>query len=127
MQVVNEAVNKIECNKTPGFDKITIEHITYAHPSVIIILTRLFNIMMNTELVPDDFGIGIATPIPKFKGNKKNVSSDDYRGITICPVISKNFEHCIITHFSHIETSERQFGFKKNVGCYNSIHIAHCT
>ena len=72
--------------------------------------------------VPDDFGVGITTPIPKFKGNKKKVTSDDYRGITICPVISKIFEHCIASHFDHIKTSERQFGFKKNVGCYNSIH-----
>jgi len=48
VQIVNEAINKIGSNKAPGFDQITIEHITYAHPSVIIILTRLFNIMINT-------------------------------------------------------------------------------
>jgi hypothetical protein len=122
VQDVNEAINKIQTNKASGFDKITIEHINYAHPSVIIILTRLFNIMIKTGFVPDDFGTGITTPIPKFKGNKKNVTSDDYRGITICPVISKIFEHCIASHFDHIKTSDRQFGFKKNVGCYNSIH-----
>jgi len=106
----------------PGFDQIAIEHIAFAHPSVIIILTRIFNIMINTGLVPDDFGIGITTPIPKFKGNKKDATADDYRGITICHVISKIFEHCIVKHFDHIKTSDRQFGFKKNVGCYNSIH-----
>ena len=97
----------MESNKAPGFDQITIEHITYAHPSVIIILTRLFNIMVKIGLVPDDFGIGITTPIPKFKGNKKNVTSDDYWGITIYPVVSKIFQHCLASHFDHIKTSER--------------------
>ena len=122
VQNVNEAVNKIESNKAPGFDQVTIEHIINAHPSVTIILTRLFNIMLHTGLIPDDFGVGVTTPIPKFKGTKKNVTSDDYRGITICPVISKIFEHCIASNFDHIKTSKRQFGFKKNVGCSNSIH-----
>ena len=115
-------MDKIKSNKAPGFDQITIEHIKYAHPSIVVILTRLFNIMINTGIVPDDFGTGITTPIPKFHGNKKNVTADDYRGITICPVISKIFEHCLLKHFEHIKTSDRQFGFKKNVGCYNSIH-----
>ena len=30
---------------------------------------------------------GKTTPIPKFKGCKKNVSADDFRGITICPIL----------------------------------------
>ena len=107
VRTVDEAVNKIDSNKAPGFDQITIEHIAFAHPSVIIILTRLFNIMINTGFVPDDFGIGVTTPIPKFKGNKKNVTSDDYRGITICPVISKIFEHCIASNIDYIKTFER--------------------
>ena len=113
VQTVNEAVDKIESNKAPGFDHIAIEHITFAHPSIIIILTRIFNIMINTGLVPDDFGVGITTPIPKFKGNKKDVTADDYRGITICPIISEIFQYCIVNHLGHIKTSERQFGFKK--------------
>jgi hypothetical protein len=83
VQDVNEAINKKQANKVSGFDKITIEHINYAHPSVIIILTRLFIIMIKTGFVPDDFGTGITTPIPKFKGNKKNVTSDDFTVITI--------------------------------------------
>jgi hypothetical protein len=77
--------------------------------------------MISTGIVPDDFGVGITTPIPKFKGSKKTVSADDYRGITICPIISKIFEHCII-NFIDCKTSNRQFGFKKEVGCINSLH-----
>ena len=122
VQCVNGAIERIEYNKAAGFDHITVEHIAYAHPCIIVILARLFEIMLYKGLVPDDFGIGITTPIPKFKGAKKVTTADDYRGITICPVISKIFEHCIIGNFETLKTSDRQFGFKKNVGCYNSIH-----
>ena len=78
--------------------------------------------MLQTGLVPDDFEIGVTTPIPKFKGNKKQTTADDFRGITICPIISKIFELCIVDSFSGIDTSVRQFGFKKSVGCNNSLH-----
>ena len=122
VECVGRAIDKIDYNKAPGFDGLTIEHIAFAHPCIVIILTRLFNVLMHTGLVPDDFGVGVTTPIPKFKGNKKLTTADDYRGITICPIVSKIFEHCIMDSFTDTGTSERQFGFKKNVGCSNSIH-----
>ena len=108
-------------NKAAGFDCLTVEHIIFAHESVVIVLRTLFNIMLHTGLVPDSFGIGKTTPVPKFKGCKRSVSADDFRGITICPVISKLFEHCI-KKFIDVPTSVRQFGFKKNVGCENALH-----
>lgn len=119
---VDRAVKHLDFNKASGFDNITVEHISYAHPAIVIILSVLFNIMLKTGLVPDDFGIGVTTPIPKFKGNKKQTTADDFRGITICPIISKIFELCIVDSFSGIDTSVRQFGFKKSVGCNNSLH-----
>ena len=121
VQAIDLAIKSIEFNKAPGIDGLSIEHIAYAHPSLVIVLRTLFNIMLYIGVVPDEFGIGVTTPIPKFKGCKKSVSADDYRGITICPVISKIFERCIIRYID-FETSNRQFGFKKKVGCINSLH-----
>ena len=71
--------------------------------------------------MPENFGLDVTTPIPKFKGNKKIVEADDFRGITICPIISKIFEHCLKI-FIPTNTSIRQNGFKEKVGCNNSIH-----
>ena len=72
--------------------------------------------------MPQDFCLGIVTPIPKFKGHKKNVTADDFRGISVNPIASKIFEHCLIPFLGNLKTSKRQFGFKKGVGCLNSIH-----
>jgi len=36
--------------------------------------------------------------------------------------MSKIFELCILNNFDNVVTSNRQFGFKKNVGCQHSLH-----
>jgi len=43
--------------------------------------------------------------------------------ISISPVISKIFEHCILRHFSkYLVSSDNQFGFAKVVGCSHAIY-----
>jgi hypothetical protein len=100
-----------------------VEHYKLAHPSAIMILTKIFNIFLATGTVPVNFCLGITTPIPKYKGYKKNVSTDNFRGITVSPIASKIFEHCLMPFLSNLHTSERQYGFKKNMSCLNSIHM----
>jgi hypothetical protein len=119
---IENAIHKIPNNSTPGFDNIAIEHLKFAHPSVISILKTIYNIFLFIGEVPHDFGAGIVTPIPKFKGFKKNVSADDFRGITINVMASKIFEHAISYLFNNIVTSDRQFGFKKGTGCNHALH-----
>jgi len=47
----------------------------------------------------------------------------DYGGISISPVLSKVFEHCILRRFrSFLTTSDNQFGFKKSLGCTQAIY-----
>lgn len=121
IESVKQAIDNSQCNKSPGFDNLTIEHIKYAHESLTVILCSLFNIMLSTGLVPDNFGIGVTTAIPKFKGSKKFIQAEDFRGITINPIISKVFELCL-KGFIDCKTSDRQFGFKEKVGCNNAIH-----
>ena len=48
---------------------------------------------------------------------------DDFRGISISPVISKLFEMAILDRFSvYLTTSDHQFGFKKNLSCRHAIY-----
>jgi hypothetical protein len=48
---------------------------------------------------------------------------DDFRGISISPVISKLFELCVFDRYSdYFETSHHQFGFKKQLSCSHVIY-----
>ena len=83
----------------------------------------LCNLILLTGHVPAEFGLGVIHPILKCKSGNKTVGYDDFRGITISPVISKVLEKCILDSFGHYFWSfDNQFGFKSNVGCSNAIY-----
>jgi Reverse transcriptase (RNA-dependent DNA polymerase) len=51
------------------------------------------------------------------------LSVNDFRGISISPVISKLFEMSVFEKCSdHFITSDHQFGFKKHLGCREAIY-----
>ena len=81
----------------------------------------LFNIIFIYGVIPDGFGIGTVVPI--VKDNLADVTDvNNYRGITLCPTISKLFEYCLLHKYeSHMDTNDVQFGFKKNLGCSHAL------
>ena len=79
--------------------------------------------MLEFSYVPNAFGIGLLVPIPKKINYSSIYKTDDFRGITLSPIISKIFEHCLLQLFdSFLLSDERQFGFKKGKGCRDAIH-----
>ena len=126
VEQVDTAIRKLKLGKAIGADRISAEHIVYAHPIIVTILTKLFNLLLLFEYVPDGFGIGILIPIPKSERDLDR--TDNYRGITVNPVISKIFEHCLLTLFNkHLQTSPRQFGFKAKTGCDKALYTVRKT
>ena len=88
------------------------EHFMNAPLLLFIKLASLFNYMLSHLFIPSQFRFGTIIPIIKDKhGDASDVGN--YRGITISPLISKVFEHCLkIIFASFLETSSYQFGFK---------------
>jgi hypothetical protein len=111
----------MKLHKAPGIDGIETEHLLYSHPVISILLCQLFNSMLHCGRVPNDFQIGIIIPVVK-DANADVSASNNYRGITLSPTISKLFELCIMEKFGHLfDSSDLQFGFKKSLGCSNAI------
>ena len=65
--------------------------------------------------------------ISNFQYSNKHICTiivNDFRCISIWPVIFKLFEHCIGDRFStFLASSDHQFGFKKGSSCSHAIHI----
>ena len=81
-------------------DELTVEHVVHSHPVLIIILAELFNLVMATVHVPYGFRLSYTVPLPKEDiGCMKN-SVNNYRAISISPVLSKIFEQCILDRYS---------------------------
>ena len=86
--------------KAAGLDEFSAEHIKYCHPIIMCILCQLFNLFIMTGHIPKDFGASYTIPIPKCDGRVRALSVDDFRGISISPVISKLFEMAIQNKFA---------------------------
>jgi exonuclease III len=129
VELIDCIVYHMKRGKAAGLDGLTTEHLQYCHPAVYLLLAKLFNLFMKCGCVPTDFGRSYTVPI--LKGNKNSVSTslsvDDFRGITISPVISKVFESCILDRYKQFfVTSDNQFGFKKGLSCSHAIYSVKC-
>jgi hypothetical protein len=89
---VKNAITKLKCKKAAGFDGITNEMIK-ASPSVINILTSLFNLILTSRHFPSQWNFGLIKNIHK-GGNKDD--PNNYRGITLNSSLGKLF--CTILH-----------------------------
>ena len=120
---VSTCISHLKRGKAAGLDNLTSEHLMHAHPSLSSVLYRLFNLMLLSGHVPPSFGYSYTVPIPKIADTRiKSMSCSDFRGISISCIISKVFEHCILSQFSeYFKTKENQFGFKKLLGCNHAI------
>ena len=110
---VGACIGKLKRGKASGFDNISADHIINSHGIVVVQLTCLFNCMIRQGYVPDAFGTGIIIPLVKDTTGNRG-SADNYRGITLSPVISKLFELCLLLRLKDsMKTSELQFGLRK--------------
>ena len=96
---------------------------------MINIYEKLFNVILNTGIIPDSWSNGTIIPLFKKKGDKMNV--DNYRGITIMSCLGKLFTSVInarLTEFidyAGIIGSE-QAGFRKGYSTSDHIFTFKC-
>ena len=121
--LISKLVSNLKNGRAPGLDDISAEHLKFSHPIVIIILSKLFNLFLTYSHIPLAFGLTYTVPIPKCNSVLKAMTSSDFRGICISPIISKLFESAIINKFcNYFITSDFQFGFKKHLSCNHVIY-----
>ena len=97
-EIVNKAFSAAEIkkhitshknNKSPGVDNILNEFIKYGPEELIPVLEKLFNIVLDTGIIPTNWTIGVIKPLYKNKGDINDVNN--YRGITLLSCIGKLF------------------------------------
>ena len=118
-----EAVLSLKAGKACSLDGITNEHVLYADVSVSRALKILFDACLIHGVVPTAFGCGVIVPLIKDKsGDWSDINN--YRGITLSPIISKLFERCLVNRFEdHLLSDDLQFGFKKKNSTSHAIFV----
>lgn len=112
---VKDALKNIKSGKACGLDSIYREHIKFAHPKVLVLLTLLFNAMLIHGHIPDSFMDTLLVPLVKDKhGNLSD--KDNYRPLAITCIVSKLLEIIILNRYSDkLSTTDNQFGFKNKL------------
>ena len=97
-ELVEQVIGNMHRGKAAGLDGLSTEHLLYCHSLVMCILAKLFNLFLRHGHVPDQFGLSYTVPLLKcsISSHSKNLKTDDFRGISISPVLSKVFEHCVL-------------------------------
>ena len=104
---VIDAILSLKKGKCCDDSLISAEHFFYAPLPLMTRLKDLFNVMLMHGHVPKQFQRGTIVPIVKdHQGDKSDLNN--YRGITIAPIISKIFEHVLRILFHSSRTYPRR-------------------
>ena len=125
---VTTALNNLKNGKACGLDLIINEFLKKSKEQMLPIFTKLFNIVLVTGFVPNDWTIGLICPIFKNKGNPSDVNN--YRGITILSCFGKLFTAVIDNRLTaFLEDSnilgKEQAGFRKKYSTLDHLFTLH--
>lgn len=89
---------------------------------------KLFNIVLDTGIIPDTWTNGIIKPLYKNKGNP--LDPDNFRAITLISCLGKLFTSIINTRLNIFANeisliSENQAGFRKGYATTDNIFVLH--
>ena len=123
---VYEMIASLDTSKANGSDGICARMLKGTAHSITPVLTRLFNMSIESGIFPDKWKLSSVVPIPK-GGDHSNPSN--YRPISLLSVISKMLErhvyYLITVHLSSVHPlANTQWGFQsgKSTSCVCTIN-----
>lgn len=117
-----KAINTQKLDKAPGSDLVTNELLKATLPVITPKLTDIFNEIIKTEKIPEDWTKSTITLLHK-KGDKGDISN--YRPISLMSNIYKVFSKIILSRITNtLEENQpkEQAGFRRNFSTIDHIH-----
>ena len=120
------AIKTLKNNKSPGIDNILNEHLKSTAQIMSPIYVRLFNLLFDNSIVPENWSLGNILPIYKMKGDIN--APENYRPITLLSCFGKLFTGIlnsrITKYFEECETIDScQAGFRKGFSTTDNLFI----
>ena len=124
-----DCILKLKNNKARGQDIIINEFLKSTKDKMINIYVKLFNLILSTGLIPEQWLTSIIQPIYKSKGEKNDV--DNYRAISLLSCFGKMFTAVVNNRLSKfLENSgvlgEEQAGFRKGYSTLAHVFTFKC-
>ena len=125
---IEKCINKLKNSKSPGTDNIINEYIKQTKQLLLPVYTQLFNIILDTGIIPTSWVKGIIVPIYKNKGD--SLDPGNYRPITLLSCLGKLFT-AVLNDRPNIFLEENdilcenQAGFRKHYSTTDHILTLH--
>ncbi|CAB0018584.1 unnamed protein product [Nesidiocoris tenuis] len=122
-QLVQEILEGLDGSKSSGIDNISAKELKCVAEDVSAVLAYLFTLSIKSGTFPEAFKKAFIVPIHK-SGSRAVVNN--YRPISILPIISKVFERIVkdkfVAFFDHIDFfSARQYGFRRGLSTERAL------
>ena len=88
IEEISRALKKLKNNKSPGKDGIINEMVKSVSPSLMEVMQRMFNLVLDTGVYPYEWKVGVNVPIYK---SGCTLNPENHRGITLTNTIGKFF------------------------------------
>ena len=120
---IKELLQGLNVNKAHGPDEISANMLKICGDNLILPLKIIFNNIILTGIFPSQWKKANVTPVHK-KNDKQLINN--YRPISLLPVLAKVFEKIIFKHlYNHLTTnnliSKNQSGFRPGDSCSNQL------
>ncbi|MCI4382174.1 hypothetical protein PGIGA_G00260740 [Pangasianodon gigas] len=107
---VRKALKRMKSGKAVGPDDIPVEVWKCLGEAAVEFLTSLFNRVLESEKIPEEWGSSVLVPIFKNKGDVQSCSN--YRGIKLMSHTMKLWERVVEARLRKVvEICEQQYGF----------------
>ena len=123
---ISNAISRLKNGKAPGICKMSPEMLKYGEPLTSSALLPLFELIWNTEGIPEDWRRGIILPLYTGKGDRSECWN--YRGITLLSVRGKVFARVLLERMRlviHAKRRREQSGFTPGrstvIGSWHSL------
>ena len=127
---VEKEIKNLKINKACGTDRMLNEYFKNAPQALVSTVTKLFNLVLDSGIVPSTWTIGLIQPLYKNKGSIND--PDNYRGITILSCFGKLFTGLLNTRITkyldkHKKIGEEQAGFRSKYSTMDHIFLLKST
>ena len=117
---IKSAIDALKNNKSPGIDAIPVEFVKYCKDILAEDITMIVNYVVEERNFPDVWTEGLRSAV--FKSGKHNFVNN-YRGITILPIMEKIFELAVYRRLTFANESMGQID-KYNGGFINGCRTS---
>jgi hypothetical protein len=95
---VLDAIKGLKNNKASGSDKLINDFFKNSPPFLVSIYTKLFNVVLDTGIIPETWKTGIIIPVYKNKGCPTD--PENVRAITLISCLGKLFTSIVNTRLN---------------------------